>query len=330
MVELAETIVQERHHSTDYKLTNLVNGYFRQDIYKGNEYIIDGIYNSSEDTISERVKLFRPYAPSIRILPDKNMLNEKIHIIVPVSNANQKCNTFLHMYLQKVVNSNENAHLILVVYRKVDYDKVNDQAKKIKESNNKAVITVIRGKGRFSRAKALHQGMTVLKGSDLVFFCDIDLLTEPHFYNRCRRNTIRGKQVYFPTVMKFYSPKFGGPTKQLHHINRQIGHWASYGYGMVCVYKSDYVHVGGFNIRMRGWGGEDVDFYHRVGRRGLQIFRAPDTGLLHRWHERDCSSKSVRRNMKAQCQYSKLEALGDKRNLAKFIFNFTAKYPHLL
>ena len=329
MVSLGESIVREKY-TNSFNFQEVVNGYFRQDLYKGNEYIIDALYNNSDEVINERVRLIRPFDSNLQLQPSKNFLQETIHIIVPVSNSNYKCVTLINHFISNAVNKGESVHLILVVYKRSDYDKMRKKVSEIKSSFTNARITVTRGKGRFSRSKALHQGMASLKNSDLAFFCDVDLLVEAPFYNRCRRNTIRGQQVYFPSVIKLYNPKFGGPAKSIYPVTRQMGHWAYYSYGTLCIYKSDYIHVGGLNIRLRGWGGEDMDFYIRVSRKGYQIFRAPDTGLTHLWHERDCSSKSVRRNMQSQCHTSKLESLGGKRNLAKFIFNFTINHADLL
>lgn len=328
MLSLAEGIIREKYTS-EFQLQELVNGYFRQDIYRGNEYIIDAVYNNTDQVISERVSFVHPFAQNILVQPSKNIVQETVNLIVPVSNSNKKCNHFINTFIRKSVENYEDARLILVVYKRADYEKIFKKVKQLKKQFQGAKITVIRGKGRFSRAKALHQGMSILKNSDLAFFCDVDLLIDNQFYNRCRRNTVRGKQVYLPTVIKFYSPKFGGPTKYVYPLYRQLGHWAYYSYGSVCIYKSDYITVGGLNIRMRGWGGEDMDFFKRIKQKGLNMFRAPDTGLSHQWHERDCSSKSVRRDMRSECLFSKFEALGDKRNLAKFIFNFTTKHPEI-
>lgn len=333
ILDAAETIVRERYKETaNIKLHSVLNGYVRQDNLKGNEYIIDALYNSSGSTtpINARVHLTRPFSPMMKVEEAKDTLGEKIHVIVPVSNVNSKCVRFLNHFVATAIGWNQNTHLVLVVYRKLDFENIKKRVSKIENGNS--YISVIRGKGRFSRSKALHQGMGTLKDSDLGFLCDVDLVVDPSFYNRCRRNTIRGKQVYFPTVVKLYNPKFFRGIKSYNSLplNRQTGHWAAYGYGMSCIYKSDYSFVGGLNIRMRGWGGEDVDFSRRVTHKGLVIFRAPDMGLVHHWHERDCGPRYVRKSMRPQCISSKIEALGDKRTLARFIFNVTEQYPFLL
>ena len=331
IIQSAETIVQERYHSPHLKLQQMTNGYIKQDILHGNEYIIDGLYNDSVQFVNERIHLYQPLVTGMVLQPSKHSLSEKVHIVVPISNVKEKSESFLDFYIKSFVESEHSTHLVLVVYKKNDYDKISKKINGIKQLHPTADISMVRGRGRFSRSKALHQGIATLKHSDLVFFCDVDMSIDPDFLNRCRLNTVRGETVYFPIIIKLYNPKFVGNKKESYvPISRRKGHWANYGYGMVCIYKSDYIHVGGLNIRLRGWGGEDEDFYHRVLRKGLTVFRAPDIGLAHKWHPRVCSPKTVRRSMQSSCISSKLEVLGNRRELARFIFNFTEKHPDLL
>lgn len=330
IVQSAETIVQERYHSPHLKLQHMTSGYIKLDILRGNEYIVDGLFNDSVQSVNERIHLFQPLATGMVLQPSKNTLSEKVHILVPISNVKEKYQHFLDLYIKSFVESEHSTHLVLVVYKKNDYDTISKKINDIKQQYPTADISMVRGRGRFSRSKALHQGIATLKHSDLVFFCDVDMVIDPNFLDRCRLNTVRGETVYFPVIIKLYNPKFVNMEENYVSITRRKGHWANYGYGMVCIYKSDYIHVGGLNIRLRGWGGEDEDLYHRVLRKGLTVFRAPDTGLVHNWHPRVCSPKTVRRSMQSSCISSKLEALGSRRELARFIFNFTEKHPDLL
>ena len=330
VTSLAETIVQNKYESPDLKLTAVINGYMRQDLIKGSEYILDAQYSNSRLIVNDRIRLLQPFLPNVTVEADKDDLSEVVNVIVPISNSNGKCIKFIQTYLKKSLKNS--VHLILIVYKKSDFEKMKEKVNLITNKYKRASITVIKGKGRFSRAKALHQGISILKRSELAFFCDVDMNIESHFFDRCRRNTIQGTQVYLPTVVKLYNPKL---YTKVHHssnlpLNRQTGHWGSYNYGMLCIYKSDYLYVGGLNIRMRGWGGEDLDFLQRLKSKGLVLFRAPDKGLIHHWHERDCSSRSVRRHMKSHCESNKIEALGDKRTLARYIFNLTESNPSLL
>ena len=47
-----------------------------------------------------------------------------------------------------------------------------------------------------------------------------------------------------------------------------------YGYGISCMYKTDYSSIGGFNTGIQGWGGEDDDIYSRHVQSPLQVLVA--------------------------------------------------------
>jgi glycosyltransferase involved in cell wall biosynthesis len=59
----------------------------------------------------------------------------------------------------------------------------------------------------------------------------------------------------------------------------------TYGY-LLCVSRSDFERVNGYDMRFEGWGEEDVDIALRLRRIGLRCGHAgPDATLVHLWHE---------------------------------------------
>ena len=101
-----------------------------------------------------------------------------------------------------------------------------------------------------------------------MFLCDIDMKIEPHFFSRCRQNAKLGSTVYMPIVFSLYNPNivFRNSVYKsdvAFNISEHTGTWRPYGYGMVCLYKPDYMRIGGFNLRIDGWGGEDYSLYLR-------------------------------------------------------------------
>ena len=61
---------------------------------------------------------------------------------------------------------------------------------------------------------------------------------------------------------------------------------------MTCQYRKDYIQVGGFNLRIKGWGSEDVDLHQNfITQNKIRIIRAPDSGLIHHYHTKDCNNK---------------------------------------
>ncbi len=57
----------------------------------------------------------------------------------------------------------------------------------------------------------------------------------------------------------------------LQILGTSSGHWVHYGYGMTCLYNSDYRSVGGYDLEKKGWGGEDVELFKKHVRSSLNV-----------------------------------------------------------
>ncbi|XP_039270882.2 chondroitin sulfate synthase 1-like [Styela clava] len=122
--------------------------------------------------------------------------------------------------------------------------------------------------GEFSRGLALEVGASQFSGDSLLLFCDVDVIFNSKFLDKCRSNTIRGQTVYYPVLFSEFDPKLSGFNTNVKgeradhfEIIGNSGYWRSFGYGLLCVYQSDFASTGGFDTSIRGWGFEDVDLY---------------------------------------------------------------------
>ena len=308
---------------------NLINGYVRHNGLKGNEYIIDAEFTESNNPyviVQRRFTLLRPLSSSYVLKSSKNTIDELVTVLVPISHVTDRLDEFLLMYENIALIEKEHTRLALVVFKEDDNVYCKSKIKAISRKYPQSKFMVIQGSGEFARAKALHQGMTVLERNSLVFISDVDMTIDEFFLNRCRRNTIKGKQAYYPEMFKWYNKDYVYKFKWIPHqqkIARDTGHWAYYSYGMLCIYQSDYMTTGGFDTRIVGWGGEDVKFYKAVLKSNLEVIRAPDPGLTHRWHDKKCVYIDHKRYQ--NCLSSKAEMLADRKELAQYIFEIEEK-----
>lgn len=310
------------------------NVYIRYSGILGREFMLDlELYSEGAGggPMEKRVSVLLPHLENVFQIesteyptaPDEKV----VEFVVPLSGVNERLNEFLQMYEDLCLKKSGNCGLNLVVYGDKDTELIAERLQILKLKYPDAKLKEVIGKGKFSRGRALELGLAQLGNNDLVFICDVDMVIETSFLRRCRRNSIRGKRVYYPEFFKYYNMDYVYRFSKKpwgKSINRQNGHWAMYSYGMLCIFKSDYMLTGGFNPNIEGWGGEDVDLAARVIGKNLDILRAPDPSLLHRYHDKVCSTNLTPRQF-ASCISSRNEDLADRTKLAEYVFYLEEK-----
>ena len=322
-IYLANQGVQQ---SQRYVFDKLENGYHRVDPMRGSEFILDFVFRRQADRstrIRKRLSILRPFHETVVPVDVPEGL-PTVNFVVVLSGLSHRLEHFMMQYERNVLQFNEDATLTIVLFETPDASKVRLLVQQYITRYQGAKITVTDTPGVFARGVGLHRGTEHFDDDQLLFFVDVDLDISTDFLQRCRLNTIRNKQVYFPVFFKLYNQDFvnkyhRGNSSML--ISRHKGHWAHYSYGMVCIYASDYRKSGGFDLEMKGWGEEDVDLFNRVLDKNIEVFRAPDPGLIHNWHSKMCEKTSVTNTVAYEhCLQSKGENLADRIELAQYVF----------
>ena len=246
-----------------------------------------------------------------------------VNVIVPLNNVGERFTAFFNDFQRDFLRRRLAVRLILVVYGgQGEYERINSIVTSSRHWPPSR-LTIVQGREgeEFARGRALHLGLSMLGDGDIVFFCDTDMVMTREFMDRCRLNPVQGKRVYYPVFFSYYNMDYayhGEAKPERPVISRRNGHWVSYSYGMACLFKSDYTTAGGFNLSITGWGGEDTDFFTRVLDAKLEVLKAPDPGLAHRWHPKHCSP-SLTPSQYADCLGTRDEVLADKKQLASYI-----------
>ena len=309
----------------DLQFEKIVNGFVHYDGLRRREYILDIMFSSfnSTRTLTKRISIIQPLTTNYVTTVTKLSSEGRVYLITPLFNVKGRFEQFMQKYENTVLQVQENLqmlHLWLVVFGSEDVEIVKESLAVYQKKYPTARMSVIAGVGPFARGVAIDQGIKALNSSDLIFICDVDLDIHPDFFKRCARNTVRGKRVYYPMFFKLYNQDYiyNNTQPSVIEMVREQGHWASYSYGMLCIYQSDYIASGGFNTDIVGWGGEDVDLYEKVIKAGFEVLRVPDPGLIHRWHSKVCSS-DLDETQYADCMYSKAENYADRQELSRYI-----------
>lgn len=250
-----------------------------------------------------------------------------VHFILPLSGRYEVFQRFLQNYEETCLTTGEKTALSIILYRhkkeNSSFERTMDLIEQLRYKYRNAVVDVIPASGTFSRAKALNIGVSRLKDHDLMFFVDVDIVFTEYALYRIRVNTLLGRQIYFPVVFSQYDPKtvYGrsGRRQDTFSINEMTGYWRQFGFGIVSLYKQDYKTVGGFDLSIEGWGKEDVDFYEKVVRSNIKIFRSADKDLVHVYHDVECS-KDLSGTQWSMCMGTKADTYAGIETLAKMIY----------
>ena len=120
----------------------------------------------------------------------------------------------------------------------------------------------------FSRGIGLQEASKFVKDkNEILFFCDVDLVFTSDLLHHIRRNTVQGKRVYYPVFFSQYDPDVvyvERPKPATHFRFEELdGFWRFFSFGMLSIYKSDFIRTPGYNTKIHGWGLEDVEMVSR-------------------------------------------------------------------
>ncbi|NXI35626.1 CGAT1 acetylgalactosaminyltransferase, partial [Galbula dea] len=303
---------------------------------------LEGIYRTEKDkgTLYEltfrgdtkhqfrRVVLFRPFGPVMRVRNENvNTADTLINVIVPLAKRASKFRQFMQNFREMGIQQDGRVHLTVVYFGREEMNEVKSILENTSKSANFRNFTFIQLNEEFSRGKGLDIGARVWKGSNVVlFFCDVDIYFTAEFLNSCRLNTQPGKKVFYPVLFSQYNPSiiYGHhesipPLEQQLVIKKETGFWRDFGFGMTCQYRSDFINIGGFDLDIKGWGGEDVHLYRKYLHSNLIVIRTPVRGLFHLWHEKQCLDELTPEQYK-MCMQSKAMNEASHGQLGMLVF----------
>ncbi|KAH0505147.1 Chondroitin sulfate N-acetylgalactosaminyltransferase 1 [Microtus ochrogaster] len=85
------------------------------------------------------------------------------------------------------------------------------------------------------------------------------------------------------------------------------------------LHRSQVVALGGFDLDIKGWGGEDVHLYRKYLHSNLIVVRTPVRGLFHLWHEKRCVDELTPEQYK-MCMQSKAMNEASHGQLGMLVF----------
>ncbi|XP_020372360.1 chondroitin sulfate synthase 1 [Rhincodon typus] len=271
---------------------------------------------------SNPLKIFAPFQLGTTKVGTKEPKDKKVNILVPLSGRFEMFARFMENFERTCLVSNQNVKLVILLFNS---DSNPDKTKQVELLRDyqvkypKAEVQLFPVASEFSRALALQLGAAQFSNDSLLLFCDVDLIFTVDFLQRCRDNALPGKGAYFPIIFTQYDPKIvhaGKVPNDNYAFTIQSGFWRNYGFGITCVYKSDLLLAGGFDVSIQGWGMEDVDLFNKFIEVGLKPFRSQEIGIVHVYHPIYCDPNLKAKQYK-MCMASKASTYGSTQQLAE-------------
>ena len=131
----------------------------------------------------------------------------------------------------------------------------------------------------FNKVMGLNLAIqSITNRNDIIFTCDLHLDLPMYTLETIRTHTIQGVSVFSPLVKRLDCNVW---------TFEEPGWWDQLGYGLVSMYKSDWLSIGGMNndFGMRH-AGEDWELVDRVLRKGFHMHRYRMPGLVYYEHPR--------------------------------------------
>ncbi|KAJ7372405.1 Chondroitin sulfate synthase 1 [Desmophyllum pertusum] len=331
--KITEFINEERARKIRYDSSPRINyGYSRVHPLYGVQHVMQVTVDSKKKTrnirsseITSHERRFYFQQPFGNLLYNTELLNDMphyVHFIVPLEGRLETFLRFMKNFELVCLKTLQRVKLVVAYSSSVSSPREHKAImKEYQDKYPEADLIWLEIAGDFSRGKALALAADKFDQTALLFLCDVDLIFNSDFIDRCRMNTALGKRVYFPIVFSQFDPEltYTNKTKPDSYftINTDAGIWTSYGYGPACIYRDDLDAVGGFNTTIRGWGWEDVDLFDKyVKHKEIEVFRAADLGVIHVYNKKTCDLNLPVRQQ-TMCQGSKSAGLASQKSLVK-------------
>jgi hypothetical protein len=159
----------------------------------------------------------------------------------------------------------------------------------------------------FSRAKALNTLTKNACGSENCYFSmmDVDMEIKPSFIENMIRYLKSEQDIYYPIVWSEYDPVAVLAAETIFGKQRpyteQRGMWRKGGYGMWAMKGARVRELKVENRTASKWGGEDNELFAMVKSKYFNIVRENEPGLIHKWHDKVCSSEFVDEDFVRNC-----------------------------
>ena len=331
----------DKRYKKQYSFSHLVNGYRRFDPFRGMEYILDLSMldtHANNRIVEKRVHLVRPLG-QVEIIPMPYVTeNTQVNLILPVTDEDKdEFGSFLDAYAHTCLDTGDNTNLLIIFVYKNNSKSLKDDKFYVLKSMITYYNNKYQNKGKISWTKFETKDTyvsdlmimdTITKRfppESLLLFCTVGMELTTDFFNRVRMNNIIDWQVFFPIAFWQYKPNLiynKRPYPTTIELKRNVGHFDIYSYDHSSFYNKDFQNA------RKGLTWEEsrkLDLFKMfLHQKKLHVFRAIEPTLKHRYKAINCD-RTAPSFIYERCNKRKLEALANRPQLARLIFEYEEK-----
>lgn len=282
---IKDQIKTELYHSLKFGKNCI--GYLMHHPVYGNSYEIHYVISANRYfdgkrrtvCLQKRANIRSPFGDLLS-RTDRRETPELVNIVLPLSGSLKSFRQFLKSMEEILAKLQVHLRVLIVFFRQVTSPK---PYKSLFDSYTKTFLKVkfvwLEVDSLSNPNIALQAAMKYFSNkNNLFFFSQDEKYFDAGFLQRCRQNTAAGK-VYFPVPFRTYRN-----TENLEKkfaCGNNFGQWYPEDFSTFCAYSNDLTSAQMYDGNVSLGEGSLVERFLARKDQGIEIFRAPDPGLLH-------------------------------------------------